>query len=232
MKGEFMRINKYIAACGVCSRRKAEEYILSGRVRINDMVVSILSADVKENDEVFLDEKKIELENKYVYLMLNKPRGYVTTNNEQFGRKCTLDLIKENVRVYPIGRLDMDTEGLLLFTNDGEFANMLTHPKNKIEKTYIVTTNTFVTNENVETLKKGVDIGGYMTKEAKVKKIGEKKIKIIISEGKNRQVRKMCSAVGLEVVNLKRVQISSLKLGNLACGKYRYLTKDEIRKFY
>lgn len=227
-----MRINKYIAACGVCSRRKAEEYILSGRVRINDMVVSILSADVKENDEVFLDEKKIELENKYVYLMLNKPRGYVTTNNEQFGRKCTLDLIKENVRVYPIGRLDMDTEGLLLFTNDGEFANMLTHPKNKIEKTYIVTTNTFVTNENVETLKKGVDIGGYMTKEAKVKKIGEKKIKIIISEGKNRQVRKMCSAVGLEVVNLKRVQISSLKLGNLACGKYRYLTKDEIRKFY
>lgn len=232
MKGEFMRINKYIAACGVCSRRKAEEYILSGRVRINDMVVSILSADVKENDEVFLDEKKIELENKYVYLMLNKPRGYVTTNNEQFGRKCTLDLIKENVRVYPIGRLDMDTEGLLLFTNDGEFANMLTHPKNKIEKTYIVTTNTFVTNENVETLKKGVDIGGYVTKEAKVKKIGEKKIKIIISEGKNRQVRKMCSAVGLEVVNLKRVQISSLKLGNLACGKYRYLTKDEIRKFY
>lgn len=232
MKGEFMRINKYIAACGVCSRRKAEEYILSGRVRINDMVVSILSADVKENDEVFLDEKKIELESKYVYLMLNKPRGYVTTNNEQFGRKCTLDLIKENVRVYPIGRLDMDTEGLLLFTNDGEFANMLTHPKNKIEKTYIVTTNTFVTNENVETLKKGVDIGGYVTKEAKVKKIGEKKIKIIISEGKNRQVRKMCSAVGLEVVNLKRVQISSLKLGNLACGKYRYLTKDEIRKFY
>ena len=227
-----MRINKYIAACGVCSRRKAEEYILSGRLRINDMVVSILSADVKENDEVFLDEKKIELENKYVYLMLNKPRGYVTTNNEQFGRKCTLDLIKENVRVYPIGRLDMDTEGLLLFTNDGEFANMLTHPKNKIEKTYIVTTNTFVTNENVETLKKGVDIGGYVTKEAKVKKIGEKKIKIIISEGKNRQVRKMCSAVGLEVVNLKRVQISSLKLGNLACGKYRYLTKDEIRKFY
>ncbi len=227
-----MRINKYIAACGVCSRRKAEEYILSGRVRINDMVVSILSADVKENDEVFLDEKKIELESKYVYLMLNKPRGYVTTNNEQFGRKCTLDLIKENVRVYPIGRLDMDTEGLLLFTNDGEFANMLTHPKNKIEKTYIVTTNTFVTNENVETLKKGVDIGGYVTKEAKVKKIGEKKIKIIISEGKNRQVRKMCNAVGLEVVNLKRVQISSLKLGNLACGKYRYLTKDEIRKFY
>lgn len=227
-----MRINKYIAACGVCSRRKAEEYILSGRVRINDMVVSILSADVKENDEVFLDEKKIELESKYVYLMLNKPRGYVTTNNEQFGRKCTLDLIKENVRVYPIGRLDMDTEGLLLFTNDGEFANMLTHPKNKIEKTYIVTTNTFVTNENVETLKKGVDIGGYVTKEAKVKKIGEKKIKIIISEGKNRQVRKMCSAIGLEVVNLKRVQISSLKLGNLACGKYRYLTKDEIRKFY
>ena len=227
-----MRINKYIAACGVCSRRKAEEYILSGRVRINDMVVSILSADVKENDEVFLDEKKIELENKYVYLMLNKPRGYVTTNNEQFGRKCTLDLIKENVRVYPIGRLDMDTEGLLLFTNDGEFANMLTHPKNKIEKTYIVTTNTFVTNENVETLKKGVDIGGYVTKEAKVKKIGEKKIKIIISEGKNRQVRKMCSAVGLEVVNLKRVQISSLKLGNLSCGKYRYLTKDEIMKFY
>ena len=227
-----MRINKYIAACGVCSRRKAEEYILSGRVRINDMVVSILSADDKENDEVFLDEKKIELESKYVYLMLNKPRGYVTTNNEQFGRKCTLDLIKENVRVYPIGRLDMDTEGLLLFTNDGEFANMLTHPKNKIEKTYIVTTNTFVTNENVETLKKGVDIGGYVTKEAKVKKIGEKKIKIIISEGKNRQVRKMCSAVGLEVVNLKRVQISSLKLGNLACGKYRYLTKDEIRKFY
>lgn len=224
-----MRINKYIASCGICSRRKAEEYIVQGKVKINDEVVKDLSTLVDvESDNVYLNNKLIKQENKKVYIMLNKPKGYVTTNSEQFGRKSTLDLIHEKERVFPIGRLDMYTEGLLLLTNDGQFANKLTHPKHEIEKRYIVNVDKKVTTEMIRKLQNGVDIGGYITKPAKVKIDNDTKFEIVISEGKNRQVRKMCEAVSLRVINLKRVQIGNISLGNLQIGKYRYLNKDEV----
>lgn len=225
-----MRINKYIASCGICSRRKAEEYIVQGRVWVNGKKITDLSVQINEiSDEVCLDHKQIVLEEKKIYLMLNKPRGYITTNKEQFSRKSIVDLIDETIRVFPIGRLDMDTEGLLLLTNDGEFANQMMHPKNKVKKKYIVQVDKNVTPMQIEKLKKGVDIGGYITKPAIVDKIGENKVEITISEGKNRQVRRMCSAVSLNVISLKRIQIGNLSLGNLPIGKYRYLSEKEIK---
>lgn len=225
-----MRINKYIAACGICSRRKAEEYILQGKVKVNEKIIKDLSTNVDEKtDKVYVDNKLIKLENKNVYIMLNKPKGYVTTNSEQFNRKSTSDLIYEDVRVFPIGRLDMYTEGLLLLTNDGEFANKMMHPKNEIKKVYEVNVDKKITDENIKKLQDGVDIGGYVTKPAIVEKIDEYNMKIIISEGKNRQVRKMCEAVSLKVKNLKRIQIGNLKLGNLKVGKYKILSEKEIK---
>lgn len=221
------RLNKYIASCGICSRRKADELITNGRVKINDVVVTNLGEKVSDIDVVKVDEKVLQKESRKVYIVLNKPKGYVTTNSDEYNRKNVIDLIHEDVRVYPIGRLDMDTEGLLLLTNDGEFSNNIMHPRNKIEKTYIVTTDTNVTNDQIEHLKNGVDIGDYITRPAKVKKIGKDKIQIIISEGKNRQVRRMCEAVNINLLNLRRVQIGNITLGTLQSGKYRYLTEQE-----
>ena len=225
----MIRINKFIASSGVCSRRKADELIKHNKVTINGNTVIQLSMQVDENkDIVCVEGKKISLENKKMYLMLNKPVGYITTNDEQFGRKCTSDLIHEKERLFPIGRLDMDSEGLILFTNDGEFSNRLMHPSKKIEKTYIVKLNKKINDEKIELLKNGVDIGGYITKEAKIERIASNVIKITISEGKNRQIRRMCDSVGLKVIKLKRIKIGNIQLGNLAVGKYRYLTKKEI----
>lgn len=221
------RLNKYIASCGICSRRKADELILNGKVTINNKIIKELGTQITLDDVIKVDGKIITKEEKKVYIMLNKPRGYVTTSHDQFNRKSVLDLINEDVRVYPIGRLDMYTEGLLLLTNDGEFSNKIMHPRNKIEKTYIVTTDTKVSIEQIEKLRNGVDIGSYITKPAKVKLIKNNTLEIIICEGKNRQVRKMCEAVGINLLNLRRVKIGNIKLGNLQSGKYRYLTDEE-----
>lgn len=229
----MIRLNKYIAECGICSRRKADILIESGKVLVNDIVIKDLGVKIDDTkDIVKVDGKTISKEDKFVYIMLNKPKGYVTTNSEQFGRKSVLDLIDTDYRIFPIGRLDMNTEGLLLLTNDGEFANKLMHPKNKVEKTYIANVKGNITEEKIEHLINGVDIGGYITKPAKVRIISKdkNKIEIKISEGKNRQVRKMCEAVGLKVINLKRTSIGKLNLGNLKIGKYRYLNKNEIDK--
>lgn len=224
-----MRLNKYIATCGICSRRSAENYIICGKVKVNGKVVTNLSTKVDElNDKVEVLGKNISIEKKKVYIMLNKPKGFVTTNKEQFNRKCTLDLIKEPQRVFPIGRLDMYTEGLLLFTNDGDFANKITHPKNKIEKVYVVKVDKNITKDMIYKLENGLDIGGYITKEAKVNLLKEREFEITISEGKNRQVRKMCEAVGLKVLELKGIKLGNIKLGDLQIGKYRFLTKNEI----
>ena len=222
------RINKYIASCGVCSRRKAEEYVLSGRVKVNDIIIKDLAYKVKEEDIIKIDDNIINKEEKKVYIMLNKPKGYVTTSHEQFGRKSVLDLIDEDVRVYPIGRLDMYTEGLLLLTNDGDFANKLMHPKNKIDKKYIVTSKKKITQNQKELLESGVNIGDYITRPAKVNILDNNDFEIIISEGKNRQVRRMCKTVKITLTNLKRVQIGNVKLGSLKVGKYRYLSYKEI----
>ena len=223
------RINKYIASCGVCSRRKAEEYVLSGRVKVNDIIIKDLAYKVKEEDIIKIDDNIINKEEKKVYIMLNKPKGYVTTSHEQFGRKSVLDLIDEDVRVYPIGRLDMYTEGLLLLTNDGDFANKLMHPKNKIAKKYIVTSKEKITQNQKELLESGVNIGDYITRPAKVNILDSNEFEIIISEGKNRQVRRMCEAVRVNLTNLKRIQIGNINLGNLQTGKYRYLSDEEIK---
>ena len=226
----MIRLNKYIASSGVCSRRKADELIEAKKVKVNGNIVEDFGMQIDEKkDVVIVDDKRIRLENKKIYLMLNKPVGYVTTNDEQLGRKCTNDLIHENERVFPIGRLDMDSEGLLLFTNDGEFSNSLMHPSKKVEKVYIAKLNRKINDEKIEMLKNGVDIGDYVTKPAKVQRIASNVVKITISEGKNRQVRRMCEAVGLKVIKLQRVQIGNLELGTLPTGKYRHLTKQEVR---
>ena len=223
------RINKYIASCGICSRRKAEEYVLAGRVKVNDIIIKDLAYKVKEEDIIKIDDNIINKEERKVYIMLNKPKGYVTTSHEQFGRKSVLDLIDEDVRVYPIGRLDMYTEGLLLLTNDGDFANKLMHPKNKIDKKYIVTSKEKITKNQKELLESGVNIGDYITRPAKVNILTNNQFEIIISEGKNRQVRRMCEAVRVNLTNLKRIQIGNINLGNLQTGKYRYLSDEEIK---
>lgn len=225
----MIRLNKYIATSGICSRRKADELIEKGKVRVNGIVVKTMGVQVdEEKDIIEVCNNKISLKEEKVYIMLNKPKGYVTTNNEQFNRPSTKDLIKEKVRVFPIGRLDMNTEGLLLLTNDGEFANKLMHPTNKVEKTYIVTLRKEITHEQIEMLQAGVDIGDYITRPAKVKMLSSIEIEIKISEGKNRQIRRMCKAVNAELKNLKRVQIGNLKLGDLKVGKYRFLSFEEI----
>jgi len=229
---EEIRINKYIASCGVCSRRNSEEFILSGRVRINGQVVTELGAKVKDEDIVEVDDKRIYPEQEKRYIMLNKPRGYVTTSKEQFDRPSVLDLLDVKQRVFAVGRLDMDSEGLLLLTNDGAFANKIIHPAKHIAKTYEVLLKKAISSENIEKLKQGVDIGGYVTRPAIVEKINDKNIIITIYEGKNRQVRKMCEAVDNKVINLRRVAIGKLKLGELEIGKYKYLTEYEIKEIF
>ncbi len=224
----MIRLNKYISECGVCSRRNADKLIQNMKVQVNGIIQSSLGTKIDEkNDIIKVNGNVITKSNKLIYIKLNKPKGYVTTSKEQFQRKCVLDLLDIDTRVFPIGRLDMYTEGLLLLTNDGDFANKMMHPRNKIEKTYIAKVSGNITEEKLDMLRKGVDIGGYITKEAKVRYLGENKIEIIISEGKNRQVRKMCEKVNLKVLELRREKIGNLSLGNLKVGKYVFLDKKE-----
>lgn len=223
-----MRLNKYIAMSGVCSRRKADELISKGKVRINGEIVSSLGIDVKDNDIVQVNGKNIIREEKKVYIMLNKPKGYITTSSDQFNRPCVMDLIHENVRVFPVGRLDMDTEGMLLLTNDGEFANSIIHPRNKIKKKYVVEVHQEVTKDKLDALCRGVDIGGYITNKASAKMIDKNHLELTISEGKNRQIRKMCEALGIIVYSLKRIAIGNLELGSLKLGEYIMINKDSI----
>lgn len=230
-----IRLQKYLADCGVASRRKCEQFILDGLVEVNGRVVQELGTKVNEKDEVKFKGKVLKpVENK-VYILLNKPIGYVTTVKDQFGRDTVLDLVKVKERVVPVGRLDMYTSGALILTDDGEFINKYTHPKNEIDKTYNVTVSGKITKEEVEKLKNGVELDdGYITKPAKVKilKIDEEKnisrIQIIIHEGKNRQVRRMCEAIGKKVLALHRSKIGNIDVKDLKLGEWRYLRKSEI----
>ena len=231
-----MRINKYIASCGVASRRKAEELIIEKRVKVNGKIITELSFQIDENnDKVEVDGKIIGLEEKNVYIMLNKPEGYVTTVKDQFDRKSVIDLVKNvGVRVYPIGRLDYETSGLLLLTNDGDLTYKLTHPKHEVDKTYVATVKGIPTKEEILNFEKGLYIEDYKTAPAKIK-IVKKNIEknyavceIKIHEGRNRQVRKMCKAINHPVMNLRRKAMGNIVLKNLEVGEYRYLTSDEI----
>ena len=233
---EEIRLQKYLAEAGIASRRKCEECILQGRVKVNNKIAELGIKVNPEVDIILFDDKKIDKKEELVYILLNKPIGYVTTAKDQFLRDSVLDLVKVKQRIVPVGRLDMYTSGALLLSNDGDFIYKVTHPKHEIDKTYTVTLNGIVTNEEVESLRTGVKIDEYITKPAKVKILKtdiEKNIsrlEIIIHEGKNRQVRKMCEAIGKKVQALHRTKIGNINVKDLKLGQWRYLNEEEIHE--
>ena len=225
----MIRLNKYLAMSGVCSRRSADKLITEGKVKINGKVVKELGTVVDEKkDKIDVYNSETKIEKKKVYIMLNKPAGYITTSKEQFGRDYIMQLIHEKERVFSIGRLDQDTEGLILLTNDGEFANELMHPSKKINKTYVAKVSGNISEDKIKKLENGIKIEDYITAKAKVNWIAKDTLEIIIHEGKNRQVRKMCRAVGLKVEKLRRTKIGNLDLENLKVGEYKLFTKKQI----
>ena len=233
---EEVRLQKYLAECGIASRRKCEEYIKQRKVEINGIIITEVGTKVNpEKDKIKFEGKEVSKNNKLVYILLNKPIGYVTTSDEQFGREKVLDLVKIKERIVPVGRLDMYTSGALILTNDGDFVYKVTHPKHEITKTYTVTIKGIIKTDEVDKLRKGVDIDGYITKPAKVKILKtdtEKNIsrlEIIIHEGKNRQVRKMCEVIGKKVIALHRSKIGNVSVKDVELGKWRYLKNAEVQ---
>lgn len=232
---EEIRLQKYLSNNGICSRRKAEEYILSGYVKVNGKIVNELGRKINPTrDKVYFKNEIVRKTEKNVYILLNKPIDYVTTVKDQFNRKTVLDLINISEKVLPVGRLDMYTSGALILTNDGGFIYKITHPKYEIEKTYNVTIKGIITNEEMEKLRKGVKIEEYISGKAKVRllKIDKEKnisrIEITIHEGKNREVRKMCLAIGKKVLALHRTKIENIDVKELKLGEWRYLSKKEV----
>ena len=226
------RLQKILSARGVASRRKAEEMIQSGRISVNGRVSLLGESADPDVDLITVDGKLLPTQSEYVYIMLHKPRGFVTTLSDEKGRANAAQLVADcGVRVYPVGRLDMDSEGLLLFTNDGDFANRMMHPKHEVEKTY----ETWVTGYNpgcLKALTSPMELDGYQLRIPKVKLLkaeGDRaRIQITIHEGRNRQVRRMCEKCGMYVTRLRRIREGELLLGNLPKGKWRYLTKEEV----
>ena len=234
VKNEPIRLQKFLAQCGVASRRKAEELIVQGKVKINGKT-AVLGDKVNANDKVYVSGKRVILpKTKFRYIMLNKPRGFITTMHDERGRRCVAELV-QNVgeRVYPIGRLDKDSEGMLVFTNDGAFANKVMHPRNSIYKFYRVTVRPDITEEQLVNLETGVELDGVKTAPAIVhvlhKEQGRVVMEMILHEGKNREIRRMCEALGLEVARLRRTQIGGVKMGMLKQGDWRDLTEKEVK---
>lgn len=233
-----IRLQKFLANNGICSRRKAEEHIVNRDVKVNGKVVTELGTKIdSDTDEVTFQNQIVKNNNdKKVYILLNKPIGYVTTTKDQFSRDTVLDLIKIKEKVLPVGRLDMYTSGAIILTNDGDFIYKVTHPKHEIEKTYNVTLRGEITEEEIESLRKGVKIENYISGEAKVRilKIDKEKnlsrIEVIIHEGKNREVRKMCNAIGKKVLALHRSKIGNIDVKDLKLGTWRYLTSKEVEQ--
>ena len=229
-----MRLQKYMAQSGIASRRKSEQMILQGRVKVNDIIINELGTQVNpKRDIVKVDGKRIELEDKKVYIMLNKPKSYVTTLGDEHNEKIVLDLIRDiEERIFPIGRLDKDTTGLLLMTNDGDLAYKLTHPKYEIPKKYIAEVEGTPNAKKLNRFRKGLRIDGRITSKAYIRIIKKRKdssiLEISIHEGRNRQVRKMCEYIRHPVIELNRIGLGDLRLGDLELGKWRYLTKKEI----
>ena len=231
------RLSKVIASSGITSRRGAEKLILDGKVKVDGKLVTELGMKVGEKSKVEVDGIKLEREEK-VYYLLNKPRGVVSTVKDEKNRKTVVGLIKESRRIYPVGRLDYDTTGAIILTNDGEFANMLMHPKNKIEKVYVAKINGILSISQIMNLKKGVYIDGVKTSKSKVrvKKVDNKTntsiVEIVIHEGRNHQVKRMFESVGVEVLKLKRERIAFLDLGGLNSKDYRKLNSKEVKRLY
>lgn len=230
------RLQKFLANSGIDSRRKCEQYIQEGRVKVNGKIVTTLGIKINpQKDVVLFDDKEVKLEKNKIYIVLNKPIGYVTTMKEQFGRDKVTDLVKIKERIVPVGRLDMYTSGALILTNDGDFVYKVTHPKNEITKTYTVTLKGQVTDEEIGKLRSGIELDdGFITSPAKVKRIMEDKennktrLEIVIHEGKNREVRRMCEAINKKVLALHRSKIGDINLNGLTIGKWRYLKKEEV----
>ncbi len=240
MQEKLVRIQKYIADCGVCSRRAAEAMIEEGRVTLNGRPARLGDKTDGARDLIRVDGRVIKpAVREKITLMLYKPRGYVTTMSDEQGRKCVADLIaRERVRLYPVGRLDKDSEGLLLMTNDGDLANKLTHPRNHIPKTYRVIVKGGVNREQIKAFENGIYIAedDYTTRPAEIEILDSKTDRTVfyltLYEGKNREIRKMCEALGLEVLRLKRDKLADLSIGTLRAGQYRALTQKEIDYLY
>lgn len=233
---EEVRLQKFLANAGVASRRKCEEFILQGKVSVNGKVVNELGTKINPQlDEVTCFGKKVEDGQSKVYILLNKPIGYVTTAKDQFHRDTVLDLVKTKQRLVPVGRLDMYTSGALILTNDGDFVYQVTHPKHEVTKTYTVTIKGIISDEEVQKLRDGVVIDDYKTRPARVKILKtdlEKdcsRLEITIHEGKNRQVRKMCEAIDKKVLALHRSKIGNIGVKDLPLGKWRYLREFEVK---
>ena len=231
--GEKMRLNKYIAASGLTSRRKADELIKAGKVKVNGSVLDEPGYVVEPDDVVEVEGSIIQPAKQHVYIMLNKPKGYITSVSDEKGRPTVMDLVAEvDARLFPVGRLDYNTSGLLLMTNDGELAYRLTHPKHEVEKTYRARVAGVLSPERIAKLEKGVDIGGFVTSPAKVAVLKQWErsalVEIKIHEGKNRQIRKMFAAVGNKVMKLERIAIGRIHMGHLKEGHHRKLTRQEV----
>jgi 23S rRNA pseudouridine2605 synthase len=227
----MMRLNRFLALCGLGSRRKCESLIQAGRVAIDGNIVESLGISVNEQTSVVtVDGKRVFPPQKFVYILLNKPKGYVTTANDELGRKTVLDLLPDKVRLFPVGRLDKDTMGVLLLTNDGEFAFQLIHPKFKVDKIYQVSLNKPIHNADVLKLQSGILLEEGVTSPCQVKIVqpDRKKIEIILHEGRKRQIRRMLQSLGYKVADLIRIQFGTIALKNLKPGQWRYLTDQEV----
>ena len=233
MADNTVRLQKYMADCGIASRRKSEELIAAGKVRVNGNVAKVGDKVDPKRDQVTVDGRKVRRDNELRYIMLHKPRGFISTMSDERDRKCVAQLVADvGTRVYPVGRLDKDSEGLLLFTNDGEFANNMTHPSKHVSKNYRVTIRPEITDEQIALMMSGMMIDGKKTLPADVKVLQKYPdrtvLEVTLCEGRNRQIRKMCEALDLEVARLKRTSIGSVRLGMLQQGKWRDLTPQEV----
>jgi len=226
----LIRLNKYLAQLGIASRREADRMIADGMISVNGEVVREMGVKIDSDvDRVSVSDKVLKRQEKLIYIMLHKPVGYVSSAvRTRIEKNIVLDLVNIKERVYPVGRLDKDSTGLILLTNDGTLTYLLTHPSSECEKEYEVTVAGIITNGAIEKLEKGVRLWGEKTKSALVKKNGLRKMRIVLTEGKNRQIRRICHKVGLPVTALKRIRIKNLHLGDLALGKWRYLTRQEV----
>ena len=224
------RLQKIIARAGICSRREAEKLILNGRIIVDGKIITELGAKANPNQKICVDGKPIAVRTEKIYILLNKPRGYVSTAHDERGRKTILDLIDISERVYPVGRLDLNSEGLILLTNDGELTNLLIHPRFEVKKTYRAKISGSITEQKLDKLRAGIELNDGLTAPAEIYLLDKDLVEITIHEGRNRQVRRMFAAIGCDVKRLRRIKFANLTLEGLKVGKWRNLTAEEVEK--